>query len=185
MKIEDGKGSGKEMSVSSTQRGNVSAKTRDRMFYASRDDGLAYTAVYDGITAGAGDYVIYLRNTSSTRNLFIKDISFGGVENIKWKIWAVTGTAASGETVTPSQMNLSSNIPAEALAMAGNVSITGLTIGSQLGVHRTPANTDAKAMAHASTILGPGDAIVVEYDTGTGGLCAAEIHFHFEDIGAS
>ena len=107
MKIEDGGGKNGDMTVSSTQRGNVSAKTRDRMFYASRDDGLAYTGVFDPVTAAAGDYVAYLKNTSSTRNMFITDISFGGVENILWRIWAVTGTAASGETVTPTPMNLS------------------------------------------------------------------------------
>ena len=112
----------------------------------------------------------------------MKDISFGGVEAIKWKIWSVSGIAASGEEVVPSGMNLSKNIPAEVIAMSGNTAITGLTAIAQLGIHRTPAGSDAKAMAHGSTLLGPGDAIAVEYDTGTTGLCALEIHFHFEHL---
>jgi hypothetical protein len=185
MKLEDGKGKNGDMSVSSTQRGNVSAKTRDRTFYASRDDGLAYTSIYDGITAAAGDIVAYLKNTSTTRNLFIRDLTFGGVNDIKWKIFSVSGTAAAGESVTPTQSNFSKNIPAEAIAMAGNTPITGLTNIAQGGVHRTSANNEGKGMAHGATILGPGDAIAVEYDTGTSGECALEIHFHYEDLGAS
>lgn len=185
MKIQDGKGKNGDASVSSVQRLNVSAKIAERMMYASRDFGLAYTAVYDGITAAAGDYVAYIGNVSSTHNLFIKDISFGGVNDIKWKIWSVTGTAAAGESVTPAPMNRSRNIPAESITMAGNTPITGLTTVAQLGTHRTSSNRDGKAMTHSSTILGPGDAIVVEYYTGTSGLCELEVHFHFEEIGAA
>lgn len=185
MKIEDGKGSGKEMSVSSTQRGNVSAKTAPRIFYSSREDGLAYAAVFDDITAAAGEYVAYLQNTSSTRNMFLSDMTAGGVENIKWKLFVCTGTAASGESVTPTELNLSKSIPAEAIAMAGNVAITGLTAGEQIATGRSGANSGAKREFDNALILGPNDAIVLEYDAGTGGLCEATFQFHYEDIGAS
>ena len=184
-KIEDGKGKNGDASVSTTQRLNVSAKIRDRTFYASRDDGLSFTAVYDGIAAAAGEYVAYLKNISATRNLFIRDIKLGGAEAIKWRIWSATGTAAAGEAVVPSQMNLSKNLMAEANAMAGNVAITGLTAGEQLGVHRSVANGEVPALAHGATILGPNDALVIEYESGTAGECSIEIHFHYEDLGAS
>lgn len=185
VKIDDGKGGGKQMSVSSTQRGNVSAKTANRIFYSSRDDGLAFAAIYDDVAAAAGEYVAYLKNSSSTKNLFIKDVSFGGVESIKWRIWVVSGTAAAGEEVTPTELNLSKSIPAEALAMAGNTAITGLTNIEQIGTHRTAAMQDGLAMRHSSTILGPNDAIAVEYETGTAGLCEIEVHFWYEEIGSS
>lgn len=182
MKIEDGKGNSGDASVSSSQRLNVSAKTRDRTFYASRDQGLAFTAIYEDITADAGNIVAYLKSTSSTRNLFIKDIKAGGVEAIKWKVFSVSGTAASGESVIPTEMNLSKNIPAEAIAMAGNTSITGLTNIDEMGAHRSPANSEVSMLGHGATVLGPGDAVAVEYDTGTSGLCDLEIHFHYEGI---
>ena len=185
MKIEDGKGKNGDMSVSSTQRGNVSAKTAPRIMYASRDDGLGYAVIYDGITASAGDYIAYLKNTSSTRNMFISDLTASGVENIKWKLWVATGTAASGAEVTPSGLNLSKNIPAEAEAMSGDTTITGLTLGDQLATGRSGANGGAEQVFHNALILGPGDAIVLEYNTGTTGLCEATMHFHFEDLGAS
>ena len=185
MKIEDGKGKNGDMSVSTTQRANVSAKTAPRIMYASRDDGLGYTAIYDDITADAGDYVAYLKNESSTRNLFVSDLAASGVENIKWKLWSATGVAASGEEVIPSGLNLSKKIPAEATAMAGAIPITGLTKDLPLGTGRSGANNGAEQMFHNALILGPGDAVVLEYDAGLSGLCEATFHFHFEDLKAS
>ena len=185
MKIEDGKGKNGDMSVSTTQRGNVSAKTAPRIMYAARDDGFSYAAVYEGITAAAGEYVAYLKNTSSTKNLFVSDMAASGVEAIKWKLWFVTGTAASGETVTPTPFNKSKSIPAEATAMAGNTAITGLTTDGQIGFARSGALSGVEVAYHNALILGPGDALAVEYDTGTSGICEVSIHFHFEDLGAS
>jgi len=183
--IDDGKGSGRKMSVSSTQRGNVSAKTAPRLFYSSRDDGLGYNAVYDDMTVAAGEVCAYLKNTSSTRNLFIKEIDLHSAEAVKWKIFSVSGTAASGTAITPTELNLSKGISAEASAMSGDTAITGLTNIAQVGTHRTPALDQRLKEYEGSLILGPGDAIACEYDTGTTGLCSAEILFWFEDIGAS
>lgn len=183
MKIEDGKGSGRQASVSSVQRLNVSAKTQGRIFYASRDFGLAYNAVYDDITAASGDIVAYLKNTSSTRNLFVTHMEFHSVENVKWKIFSVSGTAASGATVIPSTLNLSSGIAAEAEAMSGDTAITGLTTLTQIGTHRSQALGDSEMHYDGALMLGPGDAIAIEYDTGTTGLCSVDVHFFFEGIG--
>ena len=184
MKIEDGKGKNGDMSVSTTQRGNVSAKTAPRAMYSARDDGLSYSAIFEG-TGAAGDHVAYLKNSSSTRNLFVGDISQGGAEAVLWKLWFCTGTAAAGEVVTPTPTNRSKNIPAEAVAMAGDTAITGLTTDTQFSVRRSAAASEAEENFDGTVILGPGDAIVVEYDTGTTGVFDIDIHFHYENIGAS
>ena len=184
MKLEDGKGKNGDMSVSTTQRGNVSAKTAPRPMYSARDDGLSFSAVYH-FTAAAGEHVAYLKNTSSTRNLFIGDISFGGVESVLWKGFFCTGTAAAGETITPTPTNKSKSIPAEAAAMAGNTAITGLAEAGEFTTRRSPANRTEEEHFDGTVILGPGDAIVIEYDTGTGGIGEVDLHFHYEDIGAS
>jgi len=184
MQINDGRGKNGLAGVSKTQRLDVSSRTATRAFYTSRDDGLTYHAIYDPMTCAAGDYAAYLKSTSTTRNLFIDEINFGSVENVKWRVWVATGTAASGEDVTPTEINLSKGIAAEAIAMAGDTTITGLTLGVQVGVDRSPANTTAVNDFHGSLVLGPGNAIVVEYDTGTTGLCEVEIIFHLEDFDA-
>jgi len=184
-KIQDGKGKNGDMSVSSSQRGNVSAKTARRKFYVSRDDGRAFNAVYDPVTAAAGEYTAYLKNTSTSRNLHISIVEFHSVEAVKWRVWSVSGTAAAGESVTPTNLNLSSNIPAEAVCMAGDTAITGLTAIAQIGSHRTPALGDSEMDFEGALILGPSDAIAIEYDTGTGGLCSHDLFFWFESIGAT
>ena len=183
--IEDGKGKNGKASVSSVQRLNVSAKNANRMFYSSRDFGNAYNAVYDDITAVSGDYTAYLKNTSSTYNLFVSEIEFHSINDTKWKIWEVTGTAASGEVVTPAELNLSRNIPAPVIAMAGDTNITGLTNVQQIGSHRNTAASDSGMNFAGSLILGPGDAIAIEVDVGVSGLVSHDLFFWMEAIGAS
>ena len=63
--------------------------------------------------------------------------------------------------------------------------ITGLTLGSQIGTHRTQATGEAGMDFGQGLILAPNTAVVVEYDTGTGGLCEIDCIFHFETIGFS
>ena len=184
--IEDGKGSGRKASVSSVQRLNVSSKTQPRIFYASRDFGSAYNAAVEGGSTAAGDYSMYLKNDSTTSNLFISVIEFHSVENTKWKIWQVSGTAAGGTTVTPAELNLSKSIPAAVTCMGNSGgSITGLSTVQQIGTHRNTALGDSEMDWQGALILGPGDAIAVEMDTGTTGLVSHDCFFWFEDIGAS
>jgi hypothetical protein len=184
MKIEDGKGKNGDVGVSKNQRLDVSARSNNRIFYASRDDGLAYRAVYAGMTLAAGDICAYLKNTSSTRFLFVNHIELNAVQAVTWKVFQVTGTAADGELITPSELNLSKAIPAEAIAMAGDTTISALSFTTLLGVYRTGAGSGSEFEFHDALILGPGDAIAVEYDAGTGGLADVNIECHFEDFDA-
>lgn len=185
MRIEDGKGKNGAASVSSVQRLNVSAKTRDRMFYASRDEQQSFNTIMPSYSATAGEYVFYIKNTSSTKNMFIHSIEYHSVENVHWKVFQVTGTAAGGTTLTPSNLNLGSGRTAEVTAMGGGATITGLVIGNQIGTHRTSAFGEAGMDFGQGLILAPNTAIVVEYDTGTTGLCEIDCIYHFEDLYAS
>ena len=186
MKIEDGKGKSGDASVSSSQRLNVSAKTRDRMFYVSRDEEQAYNAVMPTFSAAAGTYVFYIMNTSSTKNMFLHSLEYHSVENVQWKVFSViSGTAAGGTVITPTNLNLSSGRAAEASCLGGGSTITGLTVGPQIGTHRTQAFGEAGMNFGEGLILGPNNAVVVEYDTGTTGLCEIDCIFHFETIGAT
>lgn len=183
--IEDGKGSGKKASVSTVQRLNVSAKTKNRLFYISRDDGLAYNAVMPSFSGTAGDYVFYLKNTAADKNLYINNIEYHSLQAVSWKVFQVTGTAAAGTVITPVNLNLGSGRPAEVTAMGGAATITGLTVGNQLGTHRTQATGDGQQDWGGGLILSPSTAIMIEYDAGTTGLCEIDCIFHFELIGAS
>lgn len=185
MKIEDGKGKNGDMSVSVGQRGNVSSKTNPRIFYSSRDDQKAYNAIMPSFSAAAGEYVFYLKNSSTSDNLFIQHIEFHSVQAVHWKIWEVSGTAAAGTTITPANLNLASGLESETVCMGGGATITGLTNVKQIGTHRTAADGHAEMRYQDSLILGPNKAIAVEYDTGTTGLCEIDCFYHFEPIGYS
>ena len=185
MKIEDGKGKNGDCSVSVAQRLNVSAKTRDRVFYVSRDDEQAFNAIMPSFSAAAGEYVFYLKNSSSTKNIFLHSIEFHSLQAVHWKVWQVTGTAAGGTVITPSNLNLGSGRTAEATCMGGAATITGLTLGNQIGTHRTQATGEAGMNFGQGLILAPNTAIAVEYDTGTTGLCEIDCVYHYEPIGFS
>lgn len=186
MKIEDGKGKNGDASVSAAQRLNVSSKSRSRLFYISRDDELAFNAVMPAFSAAAGEYVFYIKNTSSTRNMYLHNLEFHSVESVLWKVWLVTGTAAGGTVITSSNINLGSGRAAEATCMGGGATITGLTTSRQLGSHRTTATGANSAMTFGDgLILSPNTALAIEYDTGTTGLCEIDFLFHYETIGAT
>jgi hypothetical protein len=184
-KISDGKGKNGDMSVSSSQRGNVSAKTKNRLFYVSRDDGLAFNAVMPTMNAAAGNYVFYIKNTSSTRNLMLNHIEYHSAEAATWRVWEVSGTAAGATAITPSNLNLGSGIPAEVSCMGGGSTITGLTIGPQLGSHRTSLTGEGGMDFGGGLILTPNKAIMIEYEAGTTGLIEIDCIFHFETLGAT
>jgi hypothetical protein len=178
--IEDGRGRGYISSVSESNRLNVSAKSNPRSFYISRDDGLAFTLSSVDLDADAGDVICYLKNTSTTRNMYIKQIHYGGVNAALWKTWVVSGVAG-GTSIIPTNLNLTSGKSAEALGF-GNDVVNDLTYDSLIGSHRTIAGAHSVDGWEDVLTLGPNNAIAVEYDTGTTGPAEVNIEFHYEDI---
>ena len=181
MKIQDGKGRGPEASVSEDHRLNVSAKTNPRLFYVSRDDELAFNVVSIYATAAAGNIIMYLKNTSSTKQIFIKQVHGYSDNNVLWKVWAVAGDATGGSELTPTNLNLGSGREAEAEAR-GDGSVTDITTGGIIDVFRSQAYGHGFVILEDAVILGPNDAIAVEYDTGTTGNAEIAILMHYEDI---
>ena len=179
--IKDGGGSGRSMTVSSFFRGNVSAKTNPRLFYASRDEGKSFNSISIATGIAAGQYPFYLKNTSPTDNLYIYRIEFHATEAVKWLVWEVTGTAA-GTEVIPSNLNLGSGRVAEASGY-GDGAVTGLSTVKRIGTHRNEAGSEGEMVFFDSLILSPGKAIAIEYDSGTTGDCEFDVLFHFETIG--
>lgn len=172
---------GNVATVSSFNRLNVSAKTNPRLFYASRDEAQSFNAISDTSNAATGTYVHYLKNTSKTKNLFVKHIEFHSVNAAKWKIWHVTGTA-TGTDVVPSNLNLGSGLLAET-ECKGNGSVTGLSNIKQIGVHRNDALGEGAMEYDDSLLISPEQAIAIEYIGATGDV-ETDIFFHFETIGA-
>jgi hypothetical protein len=178
--IEDGKGRGYISSVSESNRLNVSAKSNPRAYYISRDDGLAFTLNSVDADADAGDIICYLKNTSATRNMYIGQIHFAGANAVLWKTWVVSGVAG-GTSITASNLNLTSGKSAEATAF-GNNPVTGLALDVLLDTIRSSVGSHGDEHWEDVLVLGPNNAIAIEYDTGTTGPAEVSIEFHYEDI---
>ncbi len=181
--LEDGKGRGLMASVSESNRLNVSAKSNPRMFYISRDDQQAFSVVALDTSATAGDLVFHLKNTSSSKNMIMHTFAASSANSALLKLWVVTGTAASGTDLTPTNLNLTSGLTAEADSMSGDAAaITGLATGSLIVAGRILANSFVPLDLNDALILGPGDQIAIEYDTGTAGAVEINSTFFYEAI---
>lgn len=179
--FEDGEGSGKLAGVTIDNRIKAESKSNVRGYYVSRDDERAFNAVFEDASAAAGDYVAYLKNTSTTRNLYVDLVRVDAANAVKWKVVSATGAATGGNTVTPVNMNRSSGITASVDARADNVG--GFTAGSNLiATIRNAANSSATIPFDDVLVLGQNDAIAIEYDSGTTGDASITIRFYFEDV---
>lgn len=179
--IDDGRGRGFRASVSEKHRLNISSKTARRVFYISRDDKRAFSVTSIDGGAASGDFILYLKNTSTTRFMYIDDVHVSAVNAAVWKLWSVTGTAASSSALTPSNLNLSSGITAEATAR-GDGAVADLTTDRLITAKRNIATGGEDMDIKSALVVGPNDAVAIEYDTGTSGLAETSIDFWYEDI---
>ena len=181
MLINDGQGKNGPMGVNAESRGKISSSNAERGFFAARDKGLSYSAVYI-FDAAATEHVAYLKNTSTDKNLFIGNVSIGTVNSVLFKLFFATGTATTGETVIPVPTNKARTLAAPASAIAGDTAIASLGVDGLVGIQRTTSNATVQKDYKGLLQLGPGEAVVWEYDTGSSGIGEIEALFHFEDI---
>ena len=107
--IDDGRGKGISVGVSSIgNRMDVSSRSNTRIFYNSRDIGESYTWSCRYLI-NAGSTIIFIKNTSTTKNLIIEDIDVGAATVAEWELWTST---ANGAGVVISVTNL---LPAKGL----------------------------------------------------------------------
>lgn len=172
-----------ETAKGSDGRLNVSARSDSRDYYNSRDKGQCYALSFAHAGAVAGEYSVYLKNTSTDKTLVISTIELNSVENSQIKIWEVTGTATGPAEVTPKNLNLASSNDATVQAMVDDgTAISGLTVeGTAIEHIFCSANSHENAEMKDRLRLGQNDAIALEYDAGTTGLFAGTIFFYLEN----
>jgi len=163
-------------------RMNVSSRSDNRAYYNSRDEKQSYSICFEHKGAVASEHSLYIENTSSTKELVISAIGINAMENSKIKLWFVSGTAAGGSALTPSNLNKGSSNDADALVRVGNSgdAITGLTVISCVDFVGVQANGHEEIRLHDTVRLGQNDAIVLEYDEGVTGDFFGVAFFYFE-----
>lgn len=166
----------------SDDRVNVSARADSRGYYNARDRGQSYTLPFDHQSAAAGEYSAYWKNTSTTRALVISSIGVNAVQAARIKLWFVTGTAAAGAPLTPTNTNKTSPHDADANAREGAAAsgISGLTTDGLIDFLFVLAGGHEEFRLGDRVRLGQNDAIAIEYDEGTTGDFAGTIFGYYE-----
>ena len=172
--------------VNADGRALVDAETNLTGHFIPVRDGLAFNWSNVITTGGvAGNNVFYLKNDSTTRNLFIDLMRVSGVNAIRWLVHSATGTAAGGDAVTGTNLNRASGIATTNLSTArgsgGTGALSGITRGDQIAVTRNAAGAAGEIPFNGILILGTDDAIVVEYDAGTSGEAEVLVRGYYKD----
>ena len=162
---------------------NTSSRSDTRSYYISRDEGLSFSLPFDFQSAAAGEFGVYWRNDSQTNDLVIDAIGVNSAENARLKLWFVSGTAAGGTSLTPTNLNRTSSKSAEATAMEGGSAasgITGLSPDALIDFAYCQANGHEEFRLRDRVRLGQNDAIAIEYDEGTDGDMSGVIFGFYE-----
>mgnify|MGYP004455714351 CR=1 FL=1 len=159
---------------------NVSSRSDGRAYYNSRDRGKTYTVVYDHQSAAAGEFSLYIKNTSSVDNLVVMSCGLNAAENARIKLHRVTGTAAGGSELTP--VNTSSTLSAAADVRQGEAgdAITGLTSSGLHDFAGVQANGHEEFRLRDVIRLKQNEALAIEYDEGTTGDFWGVAFMYFE-----
>lgn len=153
-------------------RANVSSRSDNRAYYNARDKGAHYTLPFDFQSAASGEYAVYWKNTSTSEDLVVSSIGVNSAVAARIKLWFVTGTAAAGTVLEPTNTNSNSGNDAPATAMEGGsagTGITGLSEVSLIDFVGVVANGHEELRLHDTVRLGQNDAIAIEVDETAGG----------------
>lgn len=157
---------------------NVSSRSDERIYYNSRDKQQTYLWHSLDSGAAAGEYIIYIKNTSTDKDLIIKEIILSPGVDMSFIITTVTGTPSSA-SITGFNLNRNSGNDAAAVAH-GNAAVDNLTPVQTLRTEQVLALTTADIELHDAFRLGQNDAIAIEEDVNGGGTLAVSIIGYFE-----
>lgn len=160
-------------------RFNVSSRQDSRMYYVSRDNGQAYVLSIEDLDAEAGDIVLYLRNDSTAKKLFVDDIHINTENAAKFRISIGDAVTPTGTPVTPVNLNRAS-VNAAAVTGLGNGAVGGVAESVYFGTVRIGAGGFEEYDPKDALILGQNQNIIIEYDAGTTGEVEIEIFFFLE-----
>jgi len=168
-----------EKAKGSDGRINASSRADRRSYYNSRDVKQTYSMVFNDDDVAAGDFVVYLQNTSATLTLVVESIKVAAENTGVFIIHFVTGTASGGSALTPTNLNRTSP-NAAAVTARGNGAVGSLTSASQIAIMRVGAAEHDDEDLGDRVRLGQNDAIAVEIDESAGGDVEGTIYMFFE-----
>ena len=170
-----------EKTKGSDGRLNVSSRADSRAFYVSRDKGQAYVLHSKDADAATADLLVYLRNDSKDKRVYIEDIHISSPVACKFIVSFGDATTATGTSLTPVNLNKSSSNDADVTAF-GSAAVGGVAASTAFASLRISASETGEIHFNDSLILGQNDNIVIESDliTSTPDLVEVDIYFFIE-----
>jgi hypothetical protein len=166
--IIDGAGKGYGAKVDSLNRLNTFSITEAEARFLSKSSKV-WSAYFSLTPTGANDYFFYIKNTGADK-LLITNFRVSSTAVTRLTYEKVTGTAAGGTTLTPTNRDFaSSNSPAATIE--SGVDITGLTTGGI--VLYTELDTAGKLFhthSDSGLILAQGQAFAIKRTAATGAV---------------
>lgn len=163
--IRDGKGKGYLAQVDSENRLVTFAVTQPVDQHINGEFGKVWSVPFENIAnAGANDYIMYVKNTGD-KDLKVTDIRISCSGATQVEVHGVTGTAASGTTVTPVSRTVGSVVSPSATLESGT-DITGLTTsGTLFFIHAVTADKTEHLSTSSNIIIPKNKAIAILIET--------------------
>jgi len=180
VRIEDGGGKNGNATVSNNQRLDTSARSASRDYYESRDQGQVYTASMTDPGGQTTEDLLWLKNTSTTKDIVIDNIYIASLAVSEWVLKFVTDpTAATGTNIVPTNLNAASSNAATVSCKGGAAGVANLTDGATIAILRVGVGITSVFSFGEAIRLGQDDAIALELTT-TAADGEITILFHFD-----
>jgi hypothetical protein len=157
MKIEDGKGSGRQAQVDDDHRLVTTAITKSNLEHINAEHKRAWQCPLDAVVVSGANWFFFLRNDSDI-DMMIPLIRCSSATAGIIRLSKVTGTPVGGTTIAANSMNLSSTFQPEMTIQTG-ADITGLTEAGLLIPIYQASNTWTYLDMQTRIIIAPGTAI--------------------------
>ena len=152
-------------------RSNSSARSDSRGYYNSRDRAQSYGASFSHPASAAGQYSLYFKNTSSTKDFVVSTVGLNSDLGAQIKLWRVTGDAGDGVALTPTNENLSSSHAADAICIedGAGTAISGLSNANLIDYVLVSVDGSREMLLDDRVRLSQNEAIAIEVDAVTSG----------------
>ena len=181
MEINDGTGSGNKAKVNSANELEVRANTVSRAEWENHNNQRAYAMYFSQAAAnsGANECLGYIKNISDD-DLVIDEISIHSVAADTIYVSKVTGTAAGGSAIVPTNLNIGSGKTASVTTMQ-HTAITGLTDAGRLLSFYLAANGFFVRSPKATILIQKNSAIGIFTTANQANTLKVNIQFNYED----
>jgi uncharacterized protein YjbI with pentapeptide repeats len=178
MKLVDGKGNCYVAEVNKDNQLSTFSITETEFEFVSKEKGLAFSWASGTYDPDAGDTVLLVKNTSSTKNLHIDTITISTDTETRAVIHVPTAdVTVAGTTITGVNLNLTNSNVAEASAARDE---TGNTQGNVVWSGEVQANSDPFLVDFAGAlILGANNSVGVDFVSATT-ACDVTITGHYQ-----